>query len=884
MIVLKIVSHRLTPHHHLLLGIKGRKKKSITTINSINPGRAPVGFLSACPSESESPRDGNVNSPLNQSETADKTFGISRSLYSLNLSPLVGEEQANMHPYPRPLTESNRNFPLALPPFIHAPAPTSTDPRVAASFAQTQPATSSDYATGLIFPQHPPRSVGTTPIPRPPPMARTLSSDVPVAPPYAYNTRVTPHPSVAASAPSFGSQARAAELNAAAAARARNVSRELEDINSLASSKPIPLSDLTSKTHTRNRGSKSFKPFSFEDIQNFTSADFPPRGGNQHATNSSSQPPGFQGFDPSHANMNPHPLRGVTGPDLNEHNNVPTGPRHQTPRWIREVNSHMQGNNMDPTAYYDPGYGNPGLQRPPATFPPPKAFVNLRGPRLLGPEDMSPSKQEEKSVLRGGPHNTVSQNPLHEDPCMAGQPYHPYGPQPFQFGTQHDANVAFGYGAPPMYDSPQTTQMALDYRFPHHGAHGEINHHGPYGLAAPLAPQAIVNPQSHRHGSMSGGGSVMYTEIVKPIATPMSASVSSRSSKSIQPLAAVESKEPQPQPHKNPAKEIESSGTKRDMTAYLNSVVEASKANLGKKTNQDGGNAAEPGTLHSKNQSSKSSEPHDALDVKAGNGPPPPQIGIGSAPVQKPTESVLRDANSRQPSLHNTAPEAEHAKGHKVDVKGKGIAPRMVEPDSGMPFPMPDPAMFATSATTAPMAARASSFLFPPPGLPYPKYTGPPLEPLDEPLPAPGSRLDESNRWYHSDGRGEEELRKRITAITRADSLKRKEARGSAPKTKDDKIADASNILLGGVLANLQSYLSGDPKDQFGNFAKFGNVPDSCVEPSHGGRRSFFDQDPFDSWGLPPSLSERRYRAKMNAKGQDGKGPDEAKPSEDQTG
>ncbi|KAH8692948.1 hypothetical protein BGW36DRAFT_31131 [Talaromyces proteolyticus] len=68
--------------------------------------------------------------------------------------------------------------------------------------------------------------------------------------------------------PSLTSQARAAELNAATAARARSMGGELGDFSELPSSQPISLGDITMRNHSRNKGSKSWKPFPQENMPN----------------------------------------------------------------------------------------------------------------------------------------------------------------------------------------------------------------------------------------------------------------------------------------------------------------------------------------------------------------------------------------------------------------------------------------------------------------------------------------------------------------------------------------------------------------------------------------------------------------------------------------
>ena len=78
---------------------------------------------------------------------------------------------------------------------------------------------------------------------------------------------------------SFGSQARLAELTAAASARERQAKRELEEQNKPPKTAPVSLSAFTKTVaNSGNRGNKAFRPLTLEDIkeqeaQELTSVD-----------------------------------------------------------------------------------------------------------------------------------------------------------------------------------------------------------------------------------------------------------------------------------------------------------------------------------------------------------------------------------------------------------------------------------------------------------------------------------------------------------------------------------------------------------------------------------------------------------------------------------
>lgn len=668
----------------------------------------------------------------------------------------------------------------------------------------------------------------------------------------AYNTKQTRHQLMAPSGPSFGSQARAAELNAAAAARARNFNRRIEDVNNLALPKSNSLGSLTTKSHPRNRRPKTWRPFGFEDAQEAS----PPAmlaGGNH--PNHPSMNPALQAhgpvrFGPPNPGMAPHPLRSVSGMEANEfreYRNIPTGPRQQTPhpQWLHEMNSHMHANMLGSPGHYGPAHGN--------SFPPqhrhtapisapkaPKAFVSLRGPPLFGPDDLSPEKHEEKSAFRGVQNGIVSQNPLQDDPFIAGQPYHPYGPPPLPFTPQPDLHVAYGYG-PPVY-SPQSGQVDLDYHFASQDAHGENDQYVAYAPAPPLAPQMTGLTEPHPY-DQAAIDSTVNTEIVPRMETPVSVPSMQADPSTMAKSKALQLFESQP-------RTAENSDAKRDMTAFLNSVVEASKTGME--------NVERNETLHPKDQHSKLAEPHGTRMIGPQGYPHFPPVDFTSSHSQRPTNVLSCDPDTRQAVLARLTSKSGFGKCPRVNVKD--AKPGDIE--SLLSIPMPE--KFDITSNTE----ENSAFKFPPPGLPFPQNTGSlvPLGLRDEPKPPPGSKLEQTNHWFHTDNRGEQGDRVRVAGIAKQDSLRRETARSFGLKTNNDTLADASNVLLGGVLVNLNSYLVGDPKAQFGNFAKFGNVPDSACESSIGGNRSFFDYDPS---GSRPSLSGHRCQQMMNGNGAD---------------
>ena len=138
-------------------------------------------------------------------------------------------------------------------------------------------------------------------------------------------------------------------------------------------------------------------------------------------------------------------------------------------------------------------------------------------------------------------------------------------------------------------------------------------------------------------------------------------------------------------------------------------------------------------------------------------------------------------------------------------------------------------------------------------------------------MPKPKSRserLDDVEKWFHTDNRGQNEvreylnkaadrhyaarkfeadLRKEVSHDTRATGPY-SETPVSNPTTYDPIASDVISRLLIPVLGNLQSYLAGPGENSANNFGRFARVPEWCIDKGKGGELSFFGED----WGQPP--------------------------------
>ncbi|KAF7125946.1 hypothetical protein CNMCM5793_002305 [Aspergillus hiratsukae] len=123
------------------------------------------------------------------------------------------------------------------------------------------------------------------------------------------------------------------------------------------------------------------------------------------------------------------------------------------------------------------------------------------------------------------------------------------------------------------------------------------------------------------------------------------------------------------------------------------------------------------------------------------------------------------------------------------------------------------------------------------------------------------ARLEEADSWFHTDNRGASELRQVVSSIAYDHVEREALLHGNSHPTSETTTAWQSTLLLGNVIANLQLHASSGPTQQAGYFANYGEVDSGCCEPSYGGRRSYFFQDPaVTHWKLPAgrATSDRR--------------------------
>jgi len=631
--------------------------------------------------------------------------------------------------------------------------------------------------------------------------------------------------------PSWSSQARAAELNAAAAARARSVTRELDDLNSLPSSQPIPLSALSSRAHTRNKGSKSWKPFLLDDAQDSSGnvnllRENPTLSSGTYAAVSSYKP------DTAKINQANNPLRGVVTvnysgsnklQEQSKENSMNTGQQF----WIHGMESDLQANPLGQFGSFNTPFDDTASQyyyyTPAIPFS--GGLNQLHGSGHMMPVRINPTKQEEKSVTTRVQETAFCQNLPCEDPFMPEPSFHAYGPDLYTAANQ--SQVRF--------------QEALESSLYNHQRQGQMDlHAGPQ-----VAHDVFSEPEDERYidyapirppgvfPEIRSGFPVTTTNPVIAITVPQTqtpTSLSAKSSVSAVPSVPMKAKSSESRECYS-VRKLEPYDAKKEMAAFLNSVVEASKSNVARTVLHD---PLKTPPTKGQPKKERQSDETPSLEQRCNH----TIVEENSLPLVSAVVSsgVSKTVSFLEPS-HAAAAEPEQTCEQTVSQR---------ESAAKSETDLSEVALLETK----PVDEKAVKF--PPPGLPPPGLEMPRFRSLER-AALENSRVAESNRWFHTDGRGEQQLRQYVADIARTDAERRKKLRGSAYPLKEDRLAELTTLLLGNVIANLQSYLAGDRKEQAGNFANFGIVPFHCCEPPHGGRCSYFDRDPLiHQWRLPP--------------------------------
>ncbi|PGH09862.1 hypothetical protein AJ79_05588 [Helicocarpus griseus UAMH5409] len=613
--------------------------------------------------------------------------------------------------------------------------------------------------------------------------------------------------------------------NSRSRTRSRKASSE-DDIDNLPSSRPVSLSSFAVRTHSRNKGSKSWIPFCVEELDENPN-DMDPRNQNNNAAR---PPPRFTTPVKRPGN---HPLRNVTTIDqgANVLKAQETSPHHGQ-QWPQGMTQHPHPGHIDTFGYYQQTMGAnvPRQDNRPPMMPQSVNVSPAAGPRFMGPEDISPTKHEEKQAFRTLQFNMAALQGYHQTDPYASEPAcNPFNPD--QTPPFANPGAGAGYyqgdsGSGPVY-VPTTvhisqnyslhplpvTQENIDARYAEYGS-GPTQH--------PWFPDMASETPVE-------GGTVTETPQDKKIVKSASFALTNQSPVSVKPSTSSQSKANTSPQRADPDKQSH-------VANYLKNVITTSQ------------NTGEDQTKENSQTGAKD---------RAGRGPPiplPPKPPQPSSTTSQQKPSPTKSVGSSQVYLTLKSGQAQ---GNARETS----MPLTYTSSSG---PIKVSPVFASvmadgpddfGAFKKPAASSQSRFKFKllPPGLPIP----PSLKDTAayDAQSGEGSahaRAVQSNIWFHADARGEGSIRQRITEVAREEAERQKASNTPLRPGEREGVAEAGTVLLGHVLANFKSYTLSDSNEEKG-FANFGSAPKHCYEPPHGGRRSFFDLDPVtDPWKLPP--------------------------------
>lgn len=98
------------------------------------------------------------------------------------------------------------------------------------------------------------------------------------------------------------------------------------------------------------------------------------------------------------------------------------------------------------------------------------------------------------------------------------------------------------------------------------------------------------------------------------------------------------------------------------------------------------------------------------------------------------------------------------------------------------------------------------------------------------------------NEWFYTDNRRDEPTRLCVSKIAQAHAEHLSKLNGASYPVEEIETLKQTTDLLGNVILNLHSYVSGNREDQAANFANFGTVPAHCYD-GHDDYRSYFECD-----------------------------------------
>lgn len=585
--------------------------------------------------------------------------------------------------------------------------------------------------------------------------------------------------------PSFGSQARAAELNAATAAKARNAGEDSQPVHtsfssqqSLAYNAPVPpgFSDAVAD-------SGAWKPLSA----------VPPKytqGTMDHRPPPSRAPVRTTTRAVSSSTSTPraaHPLRNVTTLDAG---------RRDHPR--DTLRASQTTANPSSTSQNTPG--------------------------VMGPDDISPTKQEEKQTARGIELHSSRGNAL-----GGGDPF---------VSTISDYSVDL-HGLPYQISGPPTHEYPQSRR-PTNVDPGQIpSYHN--SVPPGFYNNRVAGSDGRGQGSTPHPFSMSTKDVDAQSSAEREALVFGWDGRGQQRAEST--------PTNSSVNAQYSTPTRSAQTGNSDRLRPGGSMQDGIKPEHTG-SSVEFATSHNSTVVSHDSRSATATRRHAEHGESSAAYAAPITDMQYAQPSLENPL--LQPRFQNSVPPAHFYDTNLLQSYAEPFEdPQHTEPDA---FPHlryhERPVPWIVTPHEAYNATRQST-RNPPPGLPLPDPEQDNIvQPSDDPSEImPDPAVPERPPSPPADQEGQEHLRQQIATIGHDYKTRCQQAGSSDAAARR---SEEMTLLLGSLLVNLQSYVVGDPSRQTANFADFREVPEHAVGPSRSGRRTYLDIDPrVDPWMLP---------------------------------
>lgn len=597
-----------------------------------------------------------------------------------------------------------------------------------------------------------------------------------------------------------------------------------DGLDDLPPSRPIPLSALSSRASSRNKGAKPWKPFQFSEIEMENTKDLTRNSNVSEASQNDPRihPPVLHQPNSATSNLRLHQRESIPlsqyyqqKPPLEDRGNT------VDQRWTG-AGANISRNPLNYSggygAAFDSSYPQHQAYNAEGPFPVNENCLYVEYPTSFPSQFAVPAGRPSF----GGVQSSYAQNFVGEghtmpEPHYLYPGYQPYMPSPYRWPSHEHQPLGLLATrlSGPILQSASSYPEALHEN---HNAHRRLKTDGIYpsvnerlfNLAGPAAP---TNPAA---------------QFQRPNRAFFPISNTGRHSK------AIEIKPPQTSP--DPSKTVKNAPPTEEIKTYLKNYVQESIA-AEEKVNET---ALQDPSLNGKE--------HHRVAQKA---PDEASSNVVAEKTTQESQKSEKDLESKKKLQSAKEPEPEKKSPVTPKIMTAREEFRLIcassDPEPWSPKP-PVEDQIQNSWFQRPIVKP----LAPPPGLPNRMVSERRrLSPIGSHFSRQRTILKEANKWFRADNRGDEELRQQIAEVAQSHAEDLAKSKGLSNSNEDPEIEDSKQmtLLLGNAILNLKSYTTGDREAQASNFANFGPAPPHCYEPRHGGRRSFFDRDPFvETW------------------------------------